>query len=482
MPIGKGIIYSRARLKYTHIIANQWLKKGYVMSIDRISEQYIRNWLGKKRRKPLILRGARQVGKSTLARHFAANSGLTLNEVNLEKHFILDETFRSLDMKRIIREIEGLLGRNILEANSLLFLDEIQAAPHALAALRYFYEELPELPVIAAGSLLEFTLARHTFPMPVGRVEYCYMGPVSFREFVSALEPDLCPWIDAAVRLEDVPDTAHRRLLGLLREFLFVGGMPEAVQVYTESRSLSEVQEVQRSIIDTYRDDFAKYAGPGELTRLQRVFDSIPRNIGRKVKYANFSQTERSREIKNCIELLSRALVCRKVTASHASGPPLGAGAKDSIYKLIFMDVGIVNLICGGRWNEISEVSERVLVNEGPLAEQFIGQHLAYLERRGPELFYWLREGRSNNAEVDYLVPRGSKILPVEVKAGAKGSLKSLQQFVLEKGCSRALRFDLNKPSSAVVRARARWGESVRDVEFELISLPLYAVEGAAAV
>ena len=245
------------------------------MSIDRISEQYIRNWLGKKRRKPLILRGAGQVGKSTLARHFAANSGLTLNEVNLEKYFILDETFKSLDMKRIIREIEGLLGRNILEANSLLFLDEIQAAPHALAALRYFYEELPELPVIAAGSLLEFTLARHAFPMPVGRVEYCYMGPVSFREFVSALEPDLCPWIDAAVRLEDVPDTAHRRLLGLLREFLFVGGMPEAVQVYTESRSLSEVQEVQRSIIDTYRDDFAKYAGPGELTRLQRVLDTI---------------------------------------------------------------------------------------------------------------------------------------------------------------------------------------------------------------
>lgn len=159
-----------------------------------------------------------------------------------------------------------------------------------------------------------------------------------------------------------------------------------------------------------------------------------------------------------------------------------GAGAKDGIYKLIFMDVGIVNLICGGRWNEISEVSERVLVNEGPLAEQFIGQHLAYLERRGPELFYWLREGRSNNAEVDYLVPRGSEILPVEVKAGAKRSLKSLQQFVLEKGCSRALRFDLNKPSSAVVRARARWGESVRNVEFELISLPLYAVEGAATV
>ena len=441
----------------------------------------MRDWMQKKRRKPLILRGARQVGKSTLVRHFAENSGLNISEVNLEKHFVLDEVFSSLDVKRIIREIEGLTGRGSINANSLLFLDEIQAAPHTLAALRYFYEEMPELPVIAAGSLLEFTLARHAFPMPVGRVEYHYMGPVSFREFTSALEPELIPWIDAAGRFEPVPDTAHRRLLGLVREFLFVGGMPEAVQTYAESRSLSEVQDVQRSIIDTYRDDFAKYASPGELIRLQRVFDTIPRSIGQKVKYANYSRDERSREIKNCIDLLSRARVCSKVTACSASGPPLGAGADDKVYKLIFMDVGIVNLICGGRWNEISQVSERILVNEGPLAEQFIGQHLACLEHRKPELYYWLREGRSSNAEVDYLFTRGSEILPVEVKAGVSGSLKSLHQFVLEKGCPRALRFDLNKPSAAAVRAKARSGKSVKDVEFELLSLPLYAVESLSS-
>ena len=450
------------------------------MAIPRIQEQYLRDWLRKKRRKPLILRGARQVGKSTLVRHFAAHSGLILNEINLEQHASLDQTFQSLDMRGIIREIEGLLGRNIQKANSLLFLDEIQAAPHALAALRYFYEELPALPVIAAGSLLEFALARHAFPMPVGRVEYCYMGPVGLREFVAILAPGLLPWIDAAGRFEPVPDTAHRRLLGLLREFLFVGGMPEAVQIYAESRSLPEVQEAQRSIIDTYRDDFAKYARPGEWPRLQRLFDRIPRGIGQKVKYSNFSETERSREIKHGIDLLSQALVCRKVIASHASGPPLGAGANDKLYKLIFMDVGIVNLICGGRWNAISDVPERALVNEGPLAEQFIGQHLAGLEQQKPELFYWLREGRANNAEVDYLIARGTEILPVEVKAGASGSLKSLQQFVLEKGCPCALRFDLNKPSATLVRARARSGAAVKDVAFELLSLPLYAVQGLA--
>ena len=148
--------------------------------ITRHSEQYLQHWLGKKRRKPLILRGARQVGKSTLVRQFSERHGLVLNEINLEKHLLLDSVFKSLDIKRIVQALEGLLGRNVLAPGSLLFLDEVQATPHALAALRYFYEELPELPVIAAGSLLEFTLSQHSFSMPVGRVEYHHVGPVFF--------------------------------------------------------------------------------------------------------------------------------------------------------------------------------------------------------------------------------------------------------------------------------------------------------------
>ncbi|MCK5736539.1 MAG: AAA family ATPase, partial [Spirochaetaceae bacterium] len=159
--------------------------------IKRKSELYLARWLEKKRRKPLILRGARQVGKSTLVRQFAESRGLVLNEVNLEKYLQLNDVFKTLNTGKILRELEGLLGRNILKNNSLLFLDEIQAAPHALAALRYFYEELPNLPIVAAGSLLEFTLAKHSFSMPVGRVEYHHLGPVSFSEFLQYLEPDL---------------------------------------------------------------------------------------------------------------------------------------------------------------------------------------------------------------------------------------------------------------------------------------------------
>jgi predicted AAA+ superfamily ATPase len=445
--------------------------------IARQSEDYLKNWHAKLHRKPLILRGARQVGKSTLVRQFAAGNDLVLNEINLEKRPELDGVFKSLDVKRILLEIEGLLGRKIEGAHSLLFLDEVQATPHALAALRYFYEERPELPVIAAGSLLEFTLSKHAFSMPVGRVEYHHIGPLAFSEFIACTEPDLNPWRVAAARFETVPETAHRRLLSRLREYLYVGGMPEAVQMFIESGSLSEVQEVHRSIAETYQDDFSKYAQHTDLVRLRRVFAQIPRNIGRKIKYVNLSREERAREIKACVELLSLAQVCQKVVAAHCSGVPLAAEANEETYKLIFMDVGMVNHLCGGRWNDIAEATGQTLVNEGPLAEQFIGQHLAYLESGRPHLHYWIREGKTNNAEVDYVVVRGSRIVPIEVKAGAGGSLKSLQQFVLEKNVRQAVRFDLNQSSKVTAVYRARLGQEVADVTFELLSLPLYAVE-----
>ncbi len=445
--------------------------------IVRRSEQYLSIWYGKARRKPLILRGARQVGKSTLVRRFAESHNLTLNEINLEKHPELDRVFQSLDVKRILLEIEGLLGRKIESERSLLFLDEIQATPNALAALRYFYEEQPELPVIVAGSLLEFTLAKHAFSMPVGRVEYHHIGPVSFSEFIACTAPDLNPWREAAARFETVPESAHRRLLSRMREYFFVGGMPEAVQVFLDSGSLSEVQDVQRSIAETYQDDFSKYAQHSDLVRLRRVFAQIPRNIGRKIKYVNLSREERAREIKACVELLSGAQICQKVVASHCSGVPLAAESDDDAYKLIFMDVGMVNFLCGGRWSDISEASEQTLVNEGPLAEQFIGQHLAYLEDGKPHLHYWIREGKANNAEVDYVVAMGSRILPIEVKAGAGGSLKSIQQFILEKNVSQAVRFDLNPSSRVTAVYRARADQTASAVTFELLSLPLYAVE-----
>lgn len=445
--------------------------------IKRNAEAHLGHWYSKSHRKPLVLRGARQVGKSTLVRQFAALHGLALDEINLEKQPALDRVFKTLDIQKILMELEGLLGRKPGQPNSLLFLDEVQATPHALAALRYFYEELPELPVIAAGSLLEFALAKHAFSMPVGRVEYYHVGPISFREFTACTDPALVPWMEAAVRFEAVPETAHRQLLARLREFFFVGGMPEAVQSFIESGSHTEVREVHRSIAETYQDDFSKYAQQGDLARLQRVYQQIPRNIGRKIKYTNLSREERAREIKACVELLCRAEVCRRVTGSYCSGVPLAAEVDDSVFKLIFMDVGLVNHLCGGRWSDLADADAGRLVNEGPLAEQFVGQHLAYLSPDRPSLHYWLREGRANNAEVDYVVSQGPEILPIEVKSGAGGSLKSLQQFVVEKGSCLAVRFDTNPASKLDVFAKASTGGQPKEVSFTLVSLPLYAVE-----
>ena len=445
--------------------------------IFRKAEYYLERWIKKPRRKPLVLRGARQVGKSTLVRQFAKRAGLKLFEVNLERHLRLDDVFRSLDIDLILRELEGVVGRGIRSEGSLLFLDEIQATPYAIAALRYFYEDLPELAVVAAGSLLEFTLADHSFSMPVGRVEYYHVGPLTFLEYLEAVEPDLVPWVEEFDFSQPIPESAHARLLEKQREFLFVGGLPEAVAQFVDTNSLSDVGEVHRSISESYQDDFSKYARKEDWLRLQRIFGYIPRNVGRKVKYVNFSPEERSKDVKSGIELLSKAQVCHRVWSSHCSGVPLSAEVDENKYKLIFMDVGLANHICRNRWSDIAEASEQRLVNEGPLAEQFIGQHLAYLEEGAPHLTYWMREGRASNAEVDYVISLGPKILPVEVKSGASGSLKSIHQFILNKKSKQAIRFDMNPPNKQNIEVKVKSASGTKSVAFELISLPLYMVE-----
>ncbi len=445
--------------------------------IARKAELRLKRWFKKKRRKPLVLRGARQVGKSTLVRQFAASEGLRLLEVNLERNLRLDDVFRSLDVSAIIKELEGVVGQAIRAEGTLLFLDEVQATPNAIPALRYFYEDLPELAVVAAGSLLEFVLSEHSFSMPVGRVEYYHLGPLTFLEYLKAAEPDLVSWVEGFAFGESFPDSAHARLLQKQREFLFVGGLPEAVAQYVETRSLTDVSDIHGSISESYQDDFSKYARKNELLRLQRIFEYIPRSIGQKVKYTNFSPEERSKDVKNGIDLLSKAQVCHRVWSSHCSGVPLSAELDENKYKLIFMDVGLASHIFRNRWSDIVEANEQRLVNEGPLAEQFIGQHLAYLEDGPPHLTYWMREGRASNAEIDYAISLGPRILPVEVKSGASGTLKSIHQFVLNKESKQAIRFDLNPPARQKIKARVKSGAGVKTVEFELISLPLYMVE-----
>ncbi len=445
--------------------------------IDRIAEGYLSRWYHKKHRKPLVLRGARQVGKSTLVRQFARKHKLQLHEINLERHLDLNTLFQTLNIPSILRELESLTGSPIRQPDSVLFLDEIQATPYALQALRYFYEDTPQIPVIAAGSLLEFMLSDHSFPMPVGRIEYYHLGPLTFREFLQATASGLTEFLTTSTLEANIPSQAHKQLLTKQREFLFTGGMPEAVQIYAETGSVIEVAEVHRSIAETYQDDFSKYARHKELALMQRVFRMIPALIGHKVKYSNIAREQRAKDIKIVIELLTKARICHKVFHSHCSGVPLLADMHEQIYKLLFMDIGIVNHICGLDIRTLQALTDHELINEGALAEQFIGQHLLGLKNERPELCYWLREGKASNAEVDYVIAHRNQIVPIEVKSGKSGSLKSLQQFVLHKQVTCALRFDLNRPSWQYIRHITSGPTGKQTVAFNLLSLPLYLVE-----
>ena len=454
----------------------------------RYQIETLKRWLVLPRRKPMVIRGARQVGKSTLVRLFCEAAGRPLVALDLERQQALAAAFGR------VKEPRGLL--NLIEAttnttigpDTVLFLDEIQAAPQALAALRYFFEDMPGQALLAAGSLMECTLADQTFPMPVGRVSYLHMGPMTFTEFLRGCGQDsLAGHIDAfewspADGGPELDLTLHDMALEALRLYLFVGGMPEAVREYAESGRMRAVSAIHARVVETYRDDLLKYAARRDLGRMLRVFNFAAGQAGRKLKYSNVSEGEPSATIRRDIELLAMARVVAKVTHSHCSGLPLQAYLKEGAFKLIFLDVGLMNTICGLGWEVLEGGLEDALVNAGAAAEQFIGQHLQHLfaERVNRELTYWLREGRSNNAEVDYVAEFGGRIVPIEVKAGRAGAMKSLHQFVAEKNVDLAVRFDANPPSLQTVEVgipSGRRGGGDERVRYRLLSLPLYLVE-----
>ena len=448
--------------------------------MQRQQLQSLKEWLSKKNRKPLIIRGARQVGKSTLVELFAEDQQQVLLNINLERYPELAPVFATKDPQQVLQQIEFLPKASKINNDSLLFLDEIQAIPEAIPTLRYFYEDKPDLPVISAGSLLEFALSNHSFSMPVGRVQYLHMGPMTFFEFLVAQGEDKLHQLLTEYQLgQEISELAHQRLLKLLRSYYFIGGMPEAVAVFADTQSYREVSEVHQSIIETYREDFPKYSGSRNLSRMVHVFNFVARNIGTKVKYSNISSHDQSATIKKDLDLLCMARVISKVVHSHSSGIPLQADIEEKIYKLLFLDVGLMNSICGLNWQVLSQYDELKLINEGAIAEQFIGQHLQahFNNTSNRELNYWLREGRSSNAELDYVIALNGQIIPIEVKAGATGSLKSLHQFMGEKQSPVAVRFDASPPSIQDINAKIQQKAGDKNVKYPMLSLPLYLVE-----
>ncbi len=430
----------------------------------------------------MILRGARQVGKSTLVRLFCSQQNINLVELNFETtklKQIEDDT--SFSIEKVIREIELLTGKRVGKG-SLLFLDEVQIQPKVINRLRYFYEERPDLRIIAAGSLLEVTLDAASFSMPVGRVQYYQLGPMSFSEFLMAKGEDIFLERLNEISLQEESDTAWiEQGAQLLKEFYYTGGMPEAVRCWTEGGDHEEVRDVQNSIIQTYRDDIPKYASnSSEYSRVSDVFEYAAGSLGEKVVFSDVSKAH-SNAVKESIDLLARAGVITKTTFNYCNGLPLQAGTNPSVIKLFFLDIGLYHAMLGIEWAHLFSLSSDKLLTKGRMAEQFIAQHLKFLNPRNPvpELYYWLNNKRKGAAEIDFVHAHGGEIVPIEVKAGKTGKIKSLWQYIELKKPAHVVKFDLMERRERVseISHNLPNSDSGSPLKSRLIGLPLFEVE-----
>jgi predicted AAA+ superfamily ATPase len=312
----------------------------------KITEK-LQQWLISPNRKPLIIRGARQVGKTWAVRNFAVTSKKQLIEINFEQNPKIYTSFLvSNNPKEILKDLELSLNINIDIANSILFIDEIQVKPECLAKLRWFAEDLPELPVISAGSLLEFVLQAPTFSMPVGRINYLFLEPMSFEEFLLAggnenLYQFLCDYrINLNTVISDnISDNIHEKLLKIFQEYILVGGMPAVCQEYFTQSSIKNMDTIQNNLITTYRDDFHKYNKKIVIERLDEVMYSVPLMLGNKYTYSKVNPNIKSQEIKNSLYLLAQARICHYVYANYANGLPMGAQINQKFFKMIFVRI-----------------------------------------------------------------------------------------------------------------------------------------------
>lgn len=418
----------------------------------RLVDNVLYDWKNEKKHKPILLRGARQVGKSSTVRQLSKKFKYYV-EINFERQPRIKEIFSGdIDIKRIISQITVLSGTAIVPGETLLFLDEIQTCKEAILSLRYFYEEMPELHVIAAGSLLEFTLNEiPTFG--VGRIRSLFLYPMCFDEFLYATEnTELLKAKKEAAPEHPLPTLFHERLVELFRIYIMVGGMPEAVSTWVERRDYMACRQVQDDIVTSYEIDFAKYSSRINTAFLKNVLHSVVHQTGNKFIYSKVGREYRSVQVREALELLRLAGLIIPVTHTSANGLPLGAEKNESYTKYLYMDSGLMLRIMSMSFGDIREITENILlgtaedlVNKGHVTEMVAGLEL--LRYQSPsqmhDLYYWQREEKNSQAEIDYLLVRNMKIVPMEVKAGIKGGMKSLYIFMNEKKALTAIRSSL---------------------------------------
>ena len=402
-----------------------------------IDDELLR-WKNTEHRKVILLRGARQVGKSSAVRELGKNFDYFV-EINLErddKEKGVKAIFeKGLDVKRICNDLAKIYDTPIEPNRTLLFIDEIQDCIPAISALRYFYEDYPELHVIAAGSLLEFALEKLP-SFGVGRIRSLHMYPFSYDEFIRATGASmLAGELKNCLPEKPLSDALHHKCKRLLIDFLLIGGMPEVVAKYVETNSFLECEAILEDITQTFYSDFAKYKHRANVSLLQEVFGAIIEQTGGKFTYSKASKTANHLQIKECVDLLEMAGLIYPVTHTSANGLPLSAGTNRKYRKYLIFDTGIYQRFLRLNLSALLDDEKLVQINRGALAELFAGLEI----KKAPpansplSLYYWVREKMDSNAEVDYLVQQNENIIPVEVKANTKGSMQSMFQFLKEK-------------------------------------------------
>lgn len=442
----------------------------------RDRSKFLLDWLSSSSRKPLVIRGARQVGKTWLIRDLAESTQKRLVELNFERRPEFASFFSSNEPKEILQNIGAFFGFVIEPEKAILFLDEIQVATHLLAKLRWFAEEMPELPVVAAGSLLDFALTDHEFSMPVGRIGYMYLEPLSFEEFLDAVGySSLREYLKSYTLNMKIPKVIHDQLNAAMKEYLIIGGMPSAVSSWISSQNFELVNQVHFDLLATYREDFAKYRGRLSTERLEDILTSIPRQLGKKFVYSHANPETTSSPLKQAVDLLCKARVCHRVFATSANGLPLNAEIKEKFFKTILLDSGLACAELGLSLYQLRSISELSLINSGGLAEQLVGQLLRTLfpPFAPPSLNYWQRAAAGANAEVDYVLQHKNQVIPVEVKAGSTGALKSLHYFMERKKRDLAVRINSDFPSFSPVQVEMASGCKL---EYSLLSIPFYLI------
>lgn len=452
--------------------------------LPRLIDSYLSDWAESSVRKPLLLRGARQVGKSCAVRNLASKFK-TFIEINFERNPEFNEVFKkNLDVDRILTEISILTKTSITDGETLLFFDEIQMSREAIMSLRFFKEDRPGLHVVAAGSLLEFTLAEiPTFG--VGRIHSMFMYPMTFDEFLTANNETLL--IEArnkASYLEPLSESLHNKLVELFRFYLLVGGMPEAVAKWVETGDYLKCQKVLDDLIVGYEQDFAKYRKKINVELLQKVFRSSALQLTKKFTYADVIGNYSTYEIKDAVNLLCMAGLLTPVKRTDANGIPLGSEVNDRYFKILTLDPGLTLRLLDLNAGEGTELQKEILnqtaadlVNKGPMAELTAGLEL--LRYRDPnlrhELYYWTRQEKNSVAEIDYVLAHSRRILPLEVKAGTRGGMKSLWLFMHSKHLTTGVRCSLEN-MGWFEHSSAAGQEGEENKTFKILILPLYAI------